>query len=273
MDLVRYFYGANGGSERGLDPRVIRLKRDLLRSVGLTIAFLWGLFLSAQIASAIATDLPDAKAKTVPAQLSQSIAQLPMTAELGTSSASDYFDQIQKVKVGYLLWTDFPVRVSIDPAGDLRWQTAVRKGVEAWMPYFPLEIIDVTDGREDAQIQIQATRFKLNRPAGSTTLPRFRAAETRWDIIPVMPDSLTPLLRHRMTIALPPGQADGVMQSAACHEMGHALGIWGHSIDAKDVMYFAQVKDPPPISTRDLRTLKRVYEQPTRLGEEMRVKK
>ena len=245
-------------------------KRDLSRSFGLTIAFLWGLFLTAQVAFAIATDLPDAKAKTVPAQLLQSIAQLPISA---ASGLLDYFDQIQKVKVGYLLWTEFPVRVSIDPAGDVRWQTAVRKGVEAWMPYFPLEIVNATDEQKDAQIQIKATRFKLNRPVGSTALPRFRAAETRWDVIPVMPDSPTHLLRHQMTIALPPGQADGVMQSAACHEMGHALGIWGHSIDAKDVMYFAQVKDPPPISPRDLRTLKRVYEQPTRLGEEMRSEK
>lgn len=251
------------------------LKRDLSQAVGLTIAFLWGLFLTAQMAFAIATDLPDARAKTVPAQLLQSIAQLPIASALRPSDASstaDYFDQIQKVKVGYLLWTDFPVRVSIDPAGDVRWQMAVRKGVEAWRPYFPLEIIDETDGPETAHIQIQATRFKLNRPAGSTALPRFRAAETRWDIVPAIPDSRTSLLHHHMTIALPPGQADGVMQSAACHEMGHALGIWGHSMDAKDVMYFAQVKDPPPISPRDLRTLKRVYEQPTRLGEEMRVK-
>ena len=281
VDLIRDFYGPNGGPERRLDSRVIRLKRDLKqdlkrslsRSFGLTIAFLWGLFLTGQVAFAIATDLPDAQTKAVPAQLLRSIAQLPIAAASGTSIESDYFDQIQKVKVGYLLWTDFPVRVSIDPAGDRRWQTAVRRGVEAWMPYFPLEIIEGTDGREDAQIQIKATRFKLNRPAGSTALPRFRAAETRWDVTPVMPDSPTSLLHHHMTIALPPGQADGVMQSAACHEMGHALGIWGHSIDARDVMYFAQVKDPPPISPRDLHTLKRIYEQPTRLGEEMRVKK
>ena len=257
---------------------MIRLKRDLFRSFGLAIAFLWGLFLTGQIAFAVATDLPEAKTKVVPAQLLQSIAQFPIVsvaAKPGASdpsSASDYFDQIQKVKVGYLLWTEFPVRVWIDPEGDRRWQMAVRKGVEAWMPYFPLEIIDATDGRDDPQIRIKAMRFKLNRPAGSTAIPRFRAAETRWDVIPVMPNSPNSLLRHHMTIALPPGQADRVMQSAACHEMGHALGIWGHSIDAKDVMYFAQVKDPPPISTRDLRTLKRIYEQPTRLGEEMRIK-
>ena len=254
---------------------MIRLKRDLFRSFGLAIAFLWGLFLTGQIAFAIATDLPEAKTKVVPTQLLQSIAQLPIVsavAKSAESSASDYFDQIQKVKVGYLLWTEFPVRVWIDPEGDRRWQMAVRQGVEAWMPYFPIQIIDATDRRDDPQIRIKAARFKLDRPAGSTALPRFRAAETRWDVIPVMPNSRKSLLHHHMTIALPPGQADGVMQSAACHEMGHALGIWGHSIDAKDVMYFAQVKDPPLISPRDLRTLKRIYEQPTRLGEEMRIR-
>ena len=33
-----------------------------------------------------------------------------------------------------------------------------------------------------------------------------------------------------------------------------------------DVLYFSQVRNPPAISARDVNTLKRVYEQPTRLG-------
>jgi predicted Zn-dependent protease len=248
----------------------MRLKRNLLRSLGLTIAFLWGLFLAGQLA--IAMNLPEAKAQSIPLQLVQAIAQLPTP-----KTASDYFDQIQKVKVGYLLWTEFPVRVAIDPAGDTRWQTAVRLGVEAWQPYFPIEILSPTD-RRSANISIQATRFKIVRPPGSKELPRIRAAETRYEILPIDPqDSQAKLqhhtLQHQMTIALPPGQADGVMESAARHEMGHALGIWGHSIEAEDVMYFAQVKTPPPISARDLRTLKRIYEQPTRIGGEMPVEK
>jgi predicted Zn-dependent protease len=238
---------------------VIRLKRMLLRSFGMTIAFLWGLFLAGQLA--IATDLPEAQAQTPPSQLIHAIAQLPPSPTV--DEPLDYFDQIQKVKVGYLLWTEFPVRVAIDPAGDPRWQTAVRHGVEAWQPYFPIDLLAPTDSRRP-NIRIQATRFKVVRPAGSTELPRIRAAETRYSILPISHE--TPVLHHEMTIALPPGQADGVMQSAACHEMGHALGLWGHSINKQDVMYFAQVKTPPPISARDLRTLKRIYEQPTRLG-------
>jgi predicted Zn-dependent protease len=232
----------------------------LLRSFGLTIAFLWGLFVAGQLA--IATDLPEAQSQTPPSQLIEAIAQLPPSQAVG--DASDYFDQIQTVNVGYLLWRAFPVRVAIDPAGDSRWQTAVRHGVEAWQPYFPIEILNPTDSRSP-NIWIQATRFKLIRPAGSTELPRARAAETRYRILPVV-DGKASVLHHEMTIALPPGQADGVMQSAACHELGHALGLWGHSTHKQDVMYFAQVKTPPPISARDLRTLKRIYDQPTRLG-------
>jgi hypothetical protein len=34
-------------------------------------------------------------------------------------------------------------------------------------------------------------------------------------------------------------------------------------------MYFAQTRDIPPISSRDINTLKKVYQQPTQLGWQM----
>jgi predicted Zn-dependent protease len=69
-----------------------------------------------------------------------------------------------------------------------------------------------------------------------------------------------------MTIVLSPNQADAALLSGARHELGHGLGLWGHSDRATDVMYFSQVGQPVGISDRDVRSLKRVYEQPTRLG-------
>jgi hypothetical protein len=48
--------------------------------------------------------------------------------------------------------------------------------------------------------------------------------------------------------------------------LGHALGLWGHSRDRRDVMYEAAVAQPAHLSIRDLNTLVKVYEQPTRLG-------
>jgi predicted Zn-dependent protease len=69
-----------------------------------------------------------------------------------------------------------------------------------------------------------------------------------------------------LTIQLSPDQSDRYTLATARHELGHALGIWGHSPLETDAMYFSQVRDSPEISIRDVNTLKHIYEQPTRLG-------
>ncbi|MFM6754387.1 MAG: peptidase, partial [Dolichospermum sp.] len=74
------------------------------------------------------------------------------------------------------------------------------------------------------------------------------------------------ILYHRFTILLSPSQTGEYVLSAARHELGHALGIWGHSLSPTDTMYFSQVRNPPLISVRDVNTLKRIYEQSTSLG-------
>ena len=74
------------------------------------------------------------------------------------------------------------------------------------------------------------------------------------------------VLSHRFAVYLNPNQVGKYVPATARHELGHALGIWGHSLLETDVLYFSQVRNPPAISARDVNTLKRVYEQPTRLG-------
>jgi predicted Zn-dependent protease len=73
-------------------------------------------------------------------------------------------------------------------------------------------------------------------------------------------------LRHHMTIQIRPTQAGEFETAAIRHELGHALGIWGHSPMMTDALYFSQVREPPPISARDVNTLQRIYRQGTRLG-------
>jgi predicted Zn-dependent protease len=65
---------------------------------------------------------------------------------------------------------------------------------------------------------------------------------------------------------LSPSQTGNYVVAAARHELGHALGIWGHSPLQTDALYFSQVRNPPTISSSDVNTLKRVYQQPTSLG-------
>ena len=46
------------------------------------------------------------------------------------------------------------------------------------------------------------------------------------------------------------------------HEMGHALGFWGHSPDPADIMYYQVTGKTPRLSERDRSTLRKLYSRP-----------
>jgi predicted Zn-dependent protease len=171
----------------------------------------------------------------------------------------DYFDQVRAVKAGFLVWSHFPIQVYIapPPQGTLIkpevWQAAIAQAVQDWQPYLPLSIAPSEMG---ADIQISAN------PPKARSGQRVRSAETNYEIYV----SDRKALAHRVTIYIRPNQSPQYITASARHELGHALGIWGHSLTASDVMYFSQVRNPPSISGRDVNTLKRIYQQPTLLG-------
>jgi predicted Zn-dependent protease len=175
----------------------------------------------------------------------------------------DYFGQLDRSPVGSLIWTAFPVTVAIDLSGSTApreavWLQAVRGAIADWNLYLPIvETSDLTT----ANIIIRRASVPIQRDRDGK-LQRIRLAETRFAFF----TDADRRLQQKMTIVLSPNQADAALRSGATHELGHALGLWGHSDRQTDVMYWSQVSQPAGISDRDWRTLKRVYEQPTRLG-------
>lgn len=179
----------------------------------------------------------------------------PMLAQWNDRSG-DYFDRVEKTAPEYLIWSRFPVKVYIQPA-DTRsqvWVNLMTQAVNEWKQSFPLELVDRA---ERADILIDRSSIPLKFPPTE----RVRFADTRFELY-----EQDGILRHRMRIRIQPNRPNLSLLAAARHELGHALGIWGHSPQESDVMYFSQVRTPPVISARDVNTLKRVYEQPTRLG-------
>ncbi|MGB7441059.1 MAG: peptidase [Coleofasciculaceae cyanobacterium] len=207
---------------------------------------------------------------------------LPPTLEKwqDTTTAGDYFSQVKPTPLGYLIWSQFPVKVYIEqpPESDHSsasfqrfqgWLNAVLEAAKEWSVYLPLEL---TKQQKEADISILRSRppleASINRQTGEVNLPRVRSAQTSYEFYlkPTVKTSVNPFLYHRFTIKLSPDQTAEYTLATARHELGHALGIWGHSLLETDTMYFSQVPDPPQISLRDINTLKRIYQQPTRLG-------
>ena len=271
MDIVCDIYGADDRVEQngkvinfmggGMARSIIQVRRLIGRLLGMAIAFVCALVLTLQ--TGWAQSLPPGQVHPIPAMLTQAVQRL--NPDVGPG---DYFDAIERKGVGYLIWSQFPVTVAIDALGSDRWKSQITAAVVEWQRYFPLKIVSTP---ETADIRIQAKRLALKPDPKTGKLPRFRSAETHYDVF-VSKDNdgsdgkTQNHLSHRMTIDLAPGQADGVILSVARHEIGHAIGLWGHSPNPDDIMYFSQVSKAPLISSRDLRTLHRVYGQPTRLG-------
>jgi predicted Zn-dependent protease len=174
----------------------------------------------------------------------------------------NYFEQLTPLPIGALIWTRFPLTVRLDLSASqaprqTAWLTAVRQAIADWNVYLP--IVEVTD-LQPADITIRRASVPIARDAEGR-LQRIRFAETQYTFY-----SQDDRLWHRITITLSPNQADASMLAGARHELGHGLGLWGHSDRPSDVMYFSQVQQPPAIAPRDVNTLRRVYGSPTRLG-------
>jgi len=284
----------NSGEIVKISPKKFKAVRfAIFFTLTLVLAWLFfGLSINGQYASG--TSAPQPNPIAIP------LAVHPLPASLAdwqdATQSGDYFAELQELQalpVGALVWSEFPVTVSIDPSAPAAWKESVQAAVTAWSAYLPLVIWEDDraltaadwDDRtappnkppdpspELPDITIVRTTIASRRQSGNLRAASARTTYEFWlETLETGDDHPTAIatgrsrLAHRFLIQVSPTQTGDFVESAVRHELGHALGIWGHSSDPGDVMYRSQIATPPHLSTRDVNTLRRIYEQPTRLG-------
>lgn len=194
------------------------------------------------------------------------------------SNSGDYFTEIKPTPAGYLVWSEFPIKVFVEPeknSGEVsfnaekakKWVNAALEAIKEWNVYLPLEVVEDST-IADILIWRSAPAWKptFDRDTGRFQLPRARNAEARYQFYRRQSNQGETVLSQRFTINVNPNKVIDYILPTMRHELGHALGIWGHSPVETDALYFSQVRNSPPISPRDINTLKKIYQQPTRLG-------
>ena len=244
-----------------------------LKSLGLTLALMLGL--SSQALGQQATDRcaqprrgePVSEADAAPV----TAIALPLSPALQTlpTTGPNYLGQLRPTAVGWLLWRTLPLCVYIAPSTaapgsasferERQWEAAQLAALADWAPWFPWQRVK---NPEQADIAIERRSPPLRRGVDGRLQPA-RTAETRFFLYRDGTNRLQ--VRYRIDQGLT--QAIEGLRGTARHELGHALGLWGHSDNPADVMYPAQIGRNGPLTDRDLATLRRLYEQPTPIGQ------
>jgi predicted Zn-dependent protease len=230
-----------------------------------TICWL-GLIFTFQVIRVESNSLPTLQAHSLPSSLAK---------WKDSNQQGDYFNLIKTTPVGYLIWSQFPITVYIEKPTTIRddsakqirfqqWLNAVKSAIKEWDSYLPIKEIDQAELADITIFKASAEReIQLNSKTGLYDIPRAITAQTNYQFYV---RKKSQILAQKMTIQISSELGELATLAAARHEIGHALGIWGHSDRKTDALYFSQVRNTPTISVRDINTLQKIYQQPTKLG-------
>ena len=174
-----------------------------------------------------------------------------------TASADDYFDQITVFSDGKITrFTQMPIKVYITPLqGTEAYLADVRYAMQEWQVASDgkIQFQEQAELSDDVDIRVSWRRDGLTQVTdtklGKTELIRLSATDLEVEIIlSLREQGVAGTLSHEK------------MRTACLHEFGHALGLWGHSPDSNDVLFFAATAQHP--TAQDRATLLRVYETP-----------
>ena len=183
------------------------------------------------------------------------------------AAAPDYRDRISTTPLGWprldrwCVWVEPLSSSGPQILWEQRWLEAVDHALSQWQSLLPLVRVEDPGA---AQIRILRRRPPLRQDSNG----RIYASNGRsiLELRRVLRGE-RPRLEPSVEVLLSPGQRQPAIEAAALHELGHAIGLWGHSDQPGDAM--AAIPGANPIlslSERDRATVRWLYQQPTHFG-------
>ena len=206
---------------------------------------------------------------TIMALVAHGTAQSADDHETEAAQTSDYFDHVTLFSDGRITrFTQMPIRVHISPTlRPLPYLTAIRYAMNTWESATGGKIrFQETETPEQADIRVNPTYSGrlafLDTRLGSAKLTRLSqgtstTADQRPNTAIDFAVEVVLVLEGDGTIG---ELSEEEMRTVCLHELGHAIGLWGHSPDADDACHATATAQHP--TTRDVNTLLKVYDTP-----------